>query len=143
MTFKMWLEATKDDLSNVKRHHPEYNADHWGFHLLLDLSQCNSNIKDKVKIKDFIKQLIKTIKMKAVGETIIRNFGEGDTAGYSAMQLISTSSITLHAVNKFNSLYLDIFSCKDFEKEKAIDLAKEYFQPKYIKSKFLYRDAKK
>ena len=107
------------------------------------MSGNNDNIKNATKIKEFIKELVKKLKMKAVGEPIVKNFGTGIHAGWSAIQLITTSSITFHAVNKNKSAYLDVFSCKDYDQETVLDLVKTTFEPNKIKHKFMYRDAPK
>lgn len=40
----------------------------WGQHLILDIGDCNENICHKDKISDFVKELVKAIKMVAYGE---------------------------------------------------------------------------
>lgn len=108
---------------------------------MLDISGCNDNIKDGGKLTQFIKDLVKAINMKAVGEPIIKQFGDNDLFGYSVVQLIQTSSITFHLINKTMTAYLDVFSCKDFDQQTVIDMVKERFGTKHIKKKFMYRDA--
>ena len=72
-------------------------------------------IRDGKVITKFIKDLVKYINMKAYGEPIVKNFGDTPiVAGYSALQLIETSSITAHFANSTNSIFIDIFSCKYF-----------------------------
>jgi len=115
---------------------------HWGYHLLLDISGCNDEIQNRSTIETFIKDLVKAIDMKAVGEPMVKDFAEGTPlGGFSAMQFIETSSITIHFVNSSRTAYLDVFSCKDFDQNAAIDLVKERFGAKNVKQRFLYRDA--
>lgn len=131
-------------LVGLHEHHPivEAKGRHWGYHLLLDISGCNEEIKDKGAIIEFIKDLVKAIDMKAVGEPVVKDFAEGTPlGGFSAMQLIETSSITMHLVNSSMTAYLDVFSCKDFDTKAAVDLVKERFGAKNVKQRFLYRDA--
>ena len=125
-------------------HHPiaEAKKSHWGYHLLLDISGCNEETRDKNAITEFIKDLVKAIGMKAVGEPVVKDFAEGTPlGGFSAMQFIETSSITAHFVNSSRTAYLDVFSCKDFDQNAAIELVKERFGAKSVKQRFLYRDA--
>jgi len=65
--------------------------------------------------------------MKAHGETIIDRFGVGKLEGWSAMQFIETSSITVHADEVDNRCFIDIFSCKDFDADKAEKFSKTFF----------------
>lgn len=115
--------------------------EHWGFHLMLDISGCNDNIKDGDKLTKFIKDLVKAIDMKAVGDPVIKKFGSGSLFGYSVVQLIETSSITFHLIEETMTAYLDVFSCKDFDQDAVIDMVKDRFGAEHIKRKFLYRDA--
>jgi len=122
----------------------EAKTTYWGYHLILDCSKVNENISDPKIIRKMIKELVKRIKMKAVGEPIIKFLKEGDPhlQGYSCLQLIETSSITMHLNDApESSAYIDIFSCKDFKAEDAIAVVDEYFAPKKIKQRFLKRQA--
>lgn len=68
-------------------------------------------------------------------------FGSGNKKGYTLVQLIETSNITAHFVEETNDIYLDIFSCKEFDKDIALSLFKKYFKPTYINYKFIKRQA--
>ena len=53
--------------------------------------------------------------------------GEGRVAGYSMVQLISTSLISGHFANDTNNAYLDIFSCKGYDPAVVEAFSKEFF----------------
>lgn len=116
-------------------------TDYWGYHLMLDCSVCNDGIKDHDTIYRFTKQLVKDIDMVAYGEPQIVNFGSGNKAGYTLVQLIETSNICAHFVNENNTMYLDVFSCKQFDANTVIDLVREYFGAQLIKPMYLTRQA--
>jgi S-adenosylmethionine/arginine decarboxylase-like enzyme len=101
----------------------------WGMSVSIDLHSANpQKIRDGKYITQFMKDLVKFIKMKAYGEPIVVNFGSNPrVAGYSALQLIETSSITAHFANSTNSVHIDIFSCKFFKPHEAALWCKEYF----------------
>jgi S-adenosylmethionine/arginine decarboxylase-like enzyme len=118
-------------------------ATHWGFHLMIDAARCNAkSIRNKAHITKFAKVLVKKIDMVPYGEPQVVHFGSGDKMGYTLMQLIETSNITAHFVEETNDMYLDVFSCKDFDQEVVKGLVKEYFEPEVMHQRFLYRDAK-
>ncbi len=102
----------------------------WGLYTSVDLKNCNPDtIRDAEKIKQFVAELCDLIEMKRFGETTVVNFGEEErVAGFSMTQLIETSLISGHFANQTNAVYLDIFSCKYYEPQKAAQFAKEYFQ---------------
>ena len=83
----------------------------WGICTAVDLQGCNpALIRDAEAIKRYVIELCDLIGMKRFGECQVVNFGEGRVAGYSMVQLISTSLISGHFANDTNSAYLDIFS---------------------------------
>lgn len=134
-SFSKWLEAKKTE---------EPEAGYWGYHLILDMSGVNDNIKDEKVIRKFLKDLVERIDMIAVGKPMIKYLLKGQpNAGFSALQLIETSSITCHFVEPNRTVYCDIFSCKKFKPADAIAVVEEYFEPKRLKKKFLTRDALK
>ena len=77
--------------------------------------------------------------MKRYGEPLMSRFGEGDLYGFSFAQLIYTSSIVGHCVEKTGDMYLDIFSCKDFPPSAVVEFSKNYFKAKSAKYDIIFR----
>ena len=71
--------------------------------------------------------MIDAIGMQAHGELAIDRFGNDELEGWSAMQFIETSSITVHADEVFGRCFVDIFSCRSFDPYVAAAIAVEYF----------------
>ena len=118
--------------------------EYWGYHLLLDCSASPLEyVQDRDRICNFARHLVRDIDMKAYGEPIVEHFAadDPDKAGYTLVQLIETSNITAHFVDKNGNIYMDIFSCKPFNIEVAIKTVRQYFEPKKIKQHFVTRDA--
>src|SRR5512137_1461518 len=102
----------------------------WGYHLMLDCSKClPSSIRLKGNIHDFTKTLVKKIDMVPYGEPQIVMFGSGNKKGYTLVQLIETSNICAHFVEETDDMYLDVFSCKTFEKSTVERIVQDYFKP--------------
>ena len=119
-------------------------SEYWGHHLILDCKSGSKKlISDKQNLKNFVEELVNRIDMVAVGEPIIKYLASNavDKAGYSLVQLIETSSIVGHFVDKNGDFYLDIFSCKKFDKDIVIESVKQYFSPFRIKDKYLLRQS--
>lgn len=114
----------------------------WGFHLALDIARCYSpSIRCPKHIATFTSTLIKEIDMKAYGKPIIVHFGEGNKSGNTLVQLIETSNITGHFCEEDDSAYLDIFSCKEFDKEKVKHVVNTFFMPLAIREHYMVRQA--
>lgn len=102
---------------------------HYGQHLMLSATNCNERLLDCDSIKAFIKALVKEIDMVAYGEPLVARFGQGIEIGISAVQLIETSAITIHTNDKYCDLYLDVFSCKEYDAGVVVELVEAVFDP--------------
>ena len=103
---------------------------YWGFHLLLDISGCDHDkITDGDNITAFTKELVRRIDMVAYGEPFVAHFATHDPqkAGYSMMQLIETSNLAAHFVDRDNTGYIDVFSCKPYNIEDVQAVVREFF----------------
>jgi len=117
-------------------------SDYWGYHLIFDASGCDHDaITSHDNIYNFVKQLVKDIDMVPYGEPQIIDFGSGNKAGYTLVQLIETSNICAHFVNEHDHMYLDVFSCKPYDPNIVMDLAKQYFKCGNFNTAFIERQA--
>jgi len=114
----------------------------WGYHAILDAAGCDlDKMTSYENIYNFAKQLVKDIDMVAYGEPQIVNFGSGNKAGYTLVQLIETSNIYAHFANENQEMYLDVFSCKPFDERIVEDLVVQYFDAKSLRRAFIKRQA--
>jgi S-adenosylmethionine/arginine decarboxylase-like enzyme len=115
----------------------------WGYHLALDVGRCApKSIRCAKQIETFTKQLVRDIDMVAYGEPQIVMFGTGNKKGYTLVQLIETSNICAHFVEETNDMYLDVFSCKDFDPKIVVSLIQGHFDPATIDGQFFLRTAR-
>jgi S-adenosylmethionine decarboxylase len=111
---------------------------------MLDCSGCdNAKISDRDNITAFTKELVRRIDMVAYGEPVVARFATHDPgkAGYSMMQLIETSNLAAHFVERDNTMYLDVFSCKSYKIEDVMDVVTEYFGATKIRVNYITRNA--
>ena len=115
---------------------------YWGYHLMLDCSGCKG-ITDADNIRNFVKKLVTAIDMVAVGEPWIERtaIGMPDKEGFSMYQLIVTSNISAHFIDEARHIYLDVFSCKEFDIEIVKAVVTAYFNPTKMKVNFVTRNA--
>jgi S-adenosylmethionine/arginine decarboxylase-like enzyme len=115
----------------------------WGHHLILDVKGCQlDRARDPEYIKHFVKDLVRLIEMVPYGEPQLVHFAKNtDKAGWTVIQLIETSNITGHFLDDSGDLYLDVFSCKDFEAEVVTKAVHDHFQPKFIRRRRIWRSA--
>jgi S-adenosylmethionine/arginine decarboxylase-like enzyme len=100
----------------------------WGILAAIDLDECDrERLADPETIRAFVPAVIDAIGMTAHGPLALERFGDGELEGWSAMQFIETSSLTIHADEFSGRCYVDVFSCKAFEPELAAAVAVKHF----------------
>jgi S-adenosylmethionine/arginine decarboxylase-like enzyme len=100
----------------------------WGMLATIDLHDCDRRrVQDPSCICAFVPTVIDAIGMRAHGPLRPERFGDDDLEGWSAMQFIETSSITIHADERWCRCFVDIFSCRPFDPQLAAAIAVEHF----------------
>lgn len=112
---------------------------HYGKHVVHHSEGCNESILDITSITSFIIDLCDAINMVRYGDPFVARFGHGIEVGISAVQLIETSAITIHTNDGARELYLDVFSCKDYDAGIVSDMVTAYFDPEKQEQQVLLR----
>lgn len=101
----------------------------WGFAASIDLKNCDLAKMTEVEyIKQFVKELYELIDRKRFGETVVVNFETKErVTGFSMIQFIETSLISTHFANASRTIYLDVFSCKEYSSYKVAEFKKKKF----------------
>jgi len=116
----------------------------WGKHLIIDMSAGDrERVQSAQHISRFVETLVEAIGMQGYGAPLLEHFSEHvpEAAGYSLVQLIETSAITGHFCDLSGDAYIDIFSCKDFDDELAVEVVRAAFRPQHINFITLVRQA--
>jgi S-adenosylmethionine decarboxylase len=109
------------------------NKKAWGLSCAFDFNGAN---KDKISspeiVKQYIKELCDEINMKMYGETWIEKFASHDEKlyGITVLQAIETSSITAHFAENIGEIYLDVFSCAEYDPNKVLQFTNAFFECK-------------
>lgn len=117
----------------------------WGLLTSIDLTGCAPEILSSgEKIKQYAVELCDLIEMKRFQEPVVVRFGaDPKVSGYSLAQLIETSLVSGHFAELDNSVYIDIFSCKYYDQEKAVEFTKNFFKAENAKFNTVIRGATK
>jgi S-adenosylmethionine decarboxylase len=105
----------------------------WGLSCAFDFNGANKQkISDPSTVKQFIKELCDAIKMKMYGETWIEKFASHDEKlfGITVLQAIETSSITAHFAENIGEIYLDVFSCAEYDPQVVLKFTQNFFSCK-------------
>lgn len=121
--------------------------DSYGKELILDLHSCNPEKFTRESIEKYFIDLCELIEMQRadlhwwddldVPEE--EKSTEPHLKGTSAIQFITTSNITIHTLDILKNVYLNIFSCKDFDPEVAKNFSEKWFEGDAVTSQIIIR----
>ena len=116
----------------------------YGKELILDLHECDPSTYDnREKIEAFFEELCEKIGVEAAqinwwdyaGRPTEYEAADTRWKGTSAVQFILTSSIVIHTLEEMCQVYLDVFSCDQFDEDVVKKLALDTFKGKIVQSK--------
>ncbi len=108
----------------------------YGKELVLDIHNCNPATFTRSSIRRFFRDLCLLIDMEraklcwwdeynTAPEDMVT---EPHLKGTSAVQFIMTSNIVVHTLDLLGCVYLNIFSCKDFDAHEALVFSEKWFR---------------
>jgi len=116
------------------------NNKDYGRELILDLHNCDPKKFSRKIIGRYFRELCDLIDMKRCelfwwdDYDVPKNERQTEPhlKGTSAVQFIMTSNITIHTLDILKNVYLNIFSCKDFDANKATEFSQKFFKGKIV-----------
>lgn len=119
----------------------------YGKELILDMHYCDPTSFDRGSIKRYCDFLCEAIDMEACDLHFWDDLDvpeeekqtDPKTKGTSAIQFIITSNITIHTLDLLKAVYVNIFSCKDFDSDKASIITEEWFDGRIVQRKEIDR----
>lgn len=121
--------------------------ENYGIELILDLHGCDPATFTRKSIRKYFKELCVLIDMERGKLTwwddLYTPEEEKETephlVGTSAVQFIKTSNITIHTLDIMRRVYLNIFTCKEFDPEAAKSFTKEWFSGRVVNTQIVKR----
>ncbi len=106
----------------------------YGQELIMDLHGCDVKTFSQENLEKYFVEICNKIDMKRHGEPV---FWEDHSEiphlkGISAIQFIETSNIVVHTLNILGAVYINLFSCKQFDQEKAKIFSKNFFKAEEV-----------
>lgn len=100
----------------------------WGQSAMIDLHDCAAGaVSDGGTLREFLLAVVPAIDMTPHGPPIVGRFGEGRLEGWTGVQLVKTSSVTVHLDEADFRAFIDVFSCKPFDPVIATRVAVDHF----------------
>jgi S-adenosylmethionine decarboxylase len=123
----------------AKLNKPEYG---FGMHLMMDGYGCERQcLEDLSLIYDFLSEYPSHMNMTKIMPPYVFRYEakKAEDWGISGFVLIAESHISIHTFPEKDYLSLDIFSCKEFDADKAVSYVTELFSAQRSEVKLLDR----
>ena len=117
----------------------------FGFHLILDCYCCNPEHLDNIdSCYRFLDELVEIVgATKQTQPYVFRTPDEFEgKEGLSGWVPLVESGISIHTLTTNRFISLDVYSCKEFNRESVIEFTRQFFEPAEIEQQFLLRGLK-
>ena len=120
----------------------------YGFELLLDIHSCDASKFNRDSIDQYFTELCEVIEMERcevhfwddVGVAPEEQQTEPHAVGTSAVCFILTSTIVIHTLDMLEKVFVNVFSCKDFDPAVASKFTADWFKGEVKNSTFVNRE---
>ena len=121
--------------------------DCYGKELIIDLHNCDAARFTRKSIRNYFKEICDLIVMEREKlcwwDDLYTPEGEKETefhlVGTSAVQFIKTSNIVIHTLDILKKVYINIFSCKNFDADIAAEFSLEWFGGRIVNKQVIRR----
>jgi len=114
----------------------------FGPHLIIDGSKCDTaKLGDRLAIERILRDYPSAIGMNRIGGPYMFDYQASDAAysGVSGIVVIAESHISIHTFPDLDFFFMDIFSCKNFDHEAAIDYIRNALEVREMNTILLQR----
>src|SRR3990167_4589849 len=97
------------------------------YHLLIDVRGASPKIlNDEKGLEDFLRSLPGLIHMSILYGPVVK-MGIPENPGLSGFVIIDYSHISIHTFTKYSEALVDIFSCKPYDQDEAVNAVLGHF----------------
>lgn len=104
----------------------------FGPHITLDLKGCPKETLSNYNLHfDYLKNLPELIHMTPITQPYVFPYSGlvPEDKGITGIVIIAESHISVHSFEEKGYCFIDIFSCKDMDVERAIEITLDVFKP--------------
>lgn len=116
----------------------------FGPHLTIDMYGCDVSIlRSREHVYKMLDELPDLLGMRKITQPQILEYpgrvGSFDKGGVSAFVIIAESHISIHTFIRQKYASVDIFSCKEFNVQRAMEYLSNMFKPKKVERNLIMR----
>ena len=104
----------------------------FGPHITIDLKGCPKEVLSNYDLHfEYLKKLPELIQMTPITQPYVFPYSGlvPSDKGITGIVIIAESHLSIHSFEEKGYSFIDIFSCKDFDTERAIQITLEMFKP--------------
>jgi S-adenosylmethionine/arginine decarboxylase-like enzyme len=147
---KKSIEQIRKNLALANNFKAPTKDDNYGVELIMDIKNCDISKFNRKDLEEYCIKICELTKMQRA-DLHFWDFEGQDEAygiykeeaphlcGTSLCQFITTSNITIHSLDQWGKLYINLFTCKPFEPEEAIKLTLDFFSGELLQQFFITR----
>ncbi len=105
-------------------------------HLLIDLHGCRRGLRSIAATRRLLGELARASGMTAISAPQARRLEEGGVAGFV---IIAESHISAHTAPQSGRAWVDVFSCKEFERGALMGAVRACYEPTSVEVRWLDR----
>lgn len=105
----------------------------FGPHITIDLKGCPKEILSDYNLHfNYLKMLPELIEMTPITQPYVFPYSGlvPEDKGITGYLIIAESHLSIHSFEEKGYCFIDIFSCKEFDTNKAIEITLDIFKPK-------------
>ena len=111
---------------------------------MLDLYGCSGDsLDDERLLRDVFDELSRLMDLRIIaGPVIVRYVGEEGSPsgeGLSGFMIVAESHVSIHTDIRTGYASVDVYSCKEFDRERVERYLVEVFKPEKVERRFLLR----
>lgn len=120
---------------------------HYGAELILDIHNCDPNTFRRGIIEEFLTKCCQIMEVEQCELHFWDDMGvpedekqtDPKTKGTTAVQFLLQSNITIHTLDLLGKVFINLFSCKNFDSPKLSTLAKKTFNGEIVQNLLVFR----
>jgi len=122
------IEDDKDATESAE----EVRLETYGQEVIIDLHNVNPDFFQMKHVRHYAEKLCEIIKMKKGpiyvwgDDKSLGTMHNPKADGISCVQFLYTSSITIHALDELQKVFVNIFSCRQFDADKAMKFTMQH-----------------
>lgn len=144
------VEEILAELAEVNDFKAPSIEDNYGVELIMDIHEADASKFNKKDLEEYCIRICEITKMRRADlhwwdfegqEEQYKIYAEKapHLCGISLCQFLMTSNMVIHTIDPFQKVYINLFTCKVFEKEEAMRFTEEFFRGKIVSHHFITR----